>query len=305
MASAKHRSSPSQVLLLVILGILIVGLLAYRRREESDWWTGRRTLNVDGLRRKYILDVPSDLRPNSPLVMVFHGYTGSATEVRQQVGLTRLAQEHGFVVAYPDGTQDAKDSRFFQVGYAFHHDQEVDDVRFVRQLAAHLVQEFHLDERAVFATGFSNGGDFCYLLASQPKPFVRAVAPVAGTMMAAWGKELLPQARISVLAVNAKDDAITRWDGDLEHRDIWGPYFGVEAVVDFWVQGLALEQASTQQLTQNIRLRAWTTAVDDAEVSQYEFSKGGHSWPGHLGNEDVSTAQEIWRFFEKHLPKPP
>lgn len=304
MTNSKHRSSRSQVLMLVILGVLILGWFAYRRKEGSAWWSGRRTLTVDGRTRAYILDAPSDLQPNAPLVMVFHGYTGSATQVRQQVGLTRLSQEHGFVVAYPDGTRDAKGSSFFQVGYAFHKDQHVDDVNFARQLAAHLVQELKLDGCAVFATGFSNGGDMCYLLASQPEPFVRAVAPVGGTMMAEWGKEVFPQARISILSANAKDDMITRWDGDVENHDGWGAYLGTETVADSWVQGLALEKASTHQLTANIRLRASTTAVDDTEVRLYEFSEGGHNWPSHLGNADASTAEEIWQFFEKHRPKP-
>jgi polyhydroxybutyrate depolymerase len=61
--------------------------------------------------------------------------------------------------------KDEKNQRFFNVGYPFHQNEKVDDVKFARFLSARLVKDLGLDYNQVFATGMSNGADLCYLLA--------------------------------------------------------------------------------------------------------------------------------------------
>jgi polyhydroxybutyrate depolymerase len=148
----------------------------------------------------------------------------------------------------------------------------VDDVNFVRQLVGRLVSDLDLDPRAVFSTGMSNGGDMSFLLATQPEPFVHAIAPVAGTMMASWSKDFVPRARTSVLAVHGTNDKVTLWSGDMQNRDGWGAYLGVEAVTDLWVRGLALEKSETAEMPDGqddevtgVRLRRWSTDADATE----------------------------------------
>lgn len=115
--------------------------------------------------------------------MVFHGFTGSAKDVRDFTGFSKVSERHGFVAVYPQGARDSKGKSFFNVGDEFHRDQSVDDVRFARALAERLTRDLRLDSRARFATGFSNGGDMSFLLGTQREPFVAAIAPVGGTMM--------------------------------------------------------------------------------------------------------------------------
>jgi poly(3-hydroxybutyrate) depolymerase len=106
----------------------------------SVWKSGTHRLTVDGRDRVFILDVPSKLKRGAPLVMVFHGYTGSAKEIRQLTGFAKLTEHHGFVAVYPQGTRDSKGKSFFNVGYEFHRDQAVDDVQFARGLAERLTR---------------------------------------------------------------------------------------------------------------------------------------------------------------------
>jgi polyhydroxybutyrate depolymerase len=270
----------------------------------SVWKSGTHRLTLDGRDRLFILDVPSKLKHGAPLVMVFHGFTGSAKEIRRLTGFAKLTEQHGFVAVYPQGTRDSKGKSFFNVGYEFHRDQSVDDVRFVRGLAERLTRDLHLDPRAVFATGFSNGGDMSFLLGTQREPFVAAIAPVGGTMMASWAKSFRPSTRLSVLAVNARDDTTTLWDGDMNNRDGWGAYLGTEAVMDLWVKGLALERIERKSPSKSIQLNQWSTKTDTTEARLYAIESGGHRWPPTLGNESETTAETIWRFFERHRPTP-
>lgn len=258
------------------------------------------------------MEAPAELPPGAPLVLVFHGTGGSAKEVQRDCGFSPLVEKHGFVAIYPEATRETNPDNVqqFQVGYAFQRGRSVDDVAFVHQLVDRLVRDLKLDRRSVFATGMSNGGDMCYFLASQPEPIVRAIGPVAGTMMVSWGQNLKPKGRTSVLAVNSRDDDITLWDGDLQNKDGWGAYYGTEAVVDLWVRGLSLEPDKTADLTgghelrEGLTLRRWCSGHDDTEFRMYQFRAIGHTWPTHLGDERVSTAEEIWQFFDRHRPDP-
>jgi polyhydroxybutyrate depolymerase len=179
---------------------------------------------VDGLKRTFLLDLSDHWQREAALVMVFHGFTDNAENMRKEAGFTPLVAQYGFIAVYPQGTCDAKGNTYFSVGYAF-HDNKVNDVGFARQLAARLVADLHLDPRAVFATGMSNGGDMSYLLGCQPKPFVRAIAPVAGTMMTVWNKKPVGQTLLPVLAVHGTNDKTTLWASDPTNRDGWGAYF--------------------------------------------------------------------------------
>jgi polyhydroxybutyrate depolymerase len=279
------------------------------RRQDAPWSEGANEIVIDNLKRSFQLDLPESWREGVPLVLVFHGYTGSAKVSREESGFSSLAARYGFIAAHPQGTVDARGQTYFNVGYAF-HDEKVDDVSFTRKLVARLVSDLKLDARAVFVTGMSNGGDMGYLLGSQPQPFVRAIAPVAGCMMASWERKHIGIARIPVLAVHGTADKVTRWEGDPTNAGGWGAYLGVEETIRSWVNGLSLEAVVTTEITgpsakndQVIELRRWSTAKDDAEVRFYKCEGGGHRWPPHLGNAERTTAEEIWRFFEAHCPK--
>lgn len=293
-----------------VLLLATVAVLAGRDLLRADgssvvarnpaWKSGVHHLTVDGIDRTFVLDVPRTLRPGAPLVLIFHGFTGTAQSVRELAGFVPLVEKHGFVAVYPQGTKDSNGRPFFQVGYQFHRDQKVDDVRFVRELAGRLVKDLGLNERAVFATGFSNGGDMSFYLGAQREPFVAAIAPVAGTMMESWAREFRPAGRISVLAVNAKNDKTTLWDGDMQNRDGWGAYLGTEAVLDQWVKGLALSKVERADPLPGIQFTRWSSEADRAEVRFYQIGTGGHEWPGHLESPSVTTAETIWKFFELH-----
>lgn len=143
-----------------------------------------------------------------------------------------------------------------------------------------------------------------FLLGTQREPFVAAIAPVGGTMMLSWAKSFRPATRLSVLAVNARDDKTTLWDGDMDNRDGWGAYLGTEAVMDLWVKGLALERIERRSPSKSIQLNQWSTKTDTTEARLYAIESGGHRWPRTLGNESETTAETIWRFFERHRPEP-
>ena len=65
----------------------------------------RNTIRVGGEDRTYLTYVPASLPPQSALVIVLHGSGMDGARMRLCTGyeFDRLADQHGFVVLYPDG----------------------------------------------------------------------------------------------------------------------------------------------------------------------------------------------------------
>ena len=71
---------------------------------------------------------------------------------------------------------------------------------------------------------------------------MRAIAPVAGTMLCDWIKDFHYTSRPSILEIHGTHDPITLWNGDYENTEGWGAYRSQEDVIKFWASGLGLEK---------------------------------------------------------------
>jgi len=269
--------------------------------------SGTHTLEHDGIERSFRLQVPFDVAPGAPLIVVMHGYSSSAASIQHYSGWDALAEEHGLVVAYPQGSEDGWGNAYFEVGYDF-HDGQVDDVGFILALIDRVVEDQGLDADAVFATGMSNGGDMSYKLACEADHRVRAIAPIAGTMMASLAESCSPAAPVPVLEVHGTNDEITLWDGDPDNAHGWGAYLSTDDVMDHWVRHNALTAYAVEQLDDidprdgsTVRLHTWSNDARDTAVWLYEVEGGGHDWPGAWGNMDIHAAEVAWAFFATRL----
>lgn len=63
-------------------------------------------LNVVDKERHYNLHVPQGFKPGMPLVINFHGYNSTAEDEEEYTSTSILADEEGFIVAYPQAIHD-------------------------------------------------------------------------------------------------------------------------------------------------------------------------------------------------------
>ena len=260
----------------------------------------------DGQLRDYYLYIPDSAGENAPLVFVLHGYSGSAGGIMGYSGMNEVASENGFAVCYPQGLSDQSGYNFWNVGYAFHQNQTVDDVSFLSSLATYLQNEYSLDSQNTFSTGMSNGGDMSYMLACQANDVFRAIAPVAGCMM----EEIYntcDSSPVPVLEIHGTNDSVTLWNGDMENNDGWGAYYSIEDGIELWVEtngclsseNILIPNTSTNDGSYIINHR-YFNCNENAEVWLYEVVGGGHDWPGSNGNMDINASVEIWNFFNQY-----
>ena len=265
------------------------------------------TFNWDKLNREYLLYTPPGLEKNAPLVFVFHGYSGSAIDIMEYSGMNEVADEHGFAVCYPQGTEDDWGNRFFNVGYNFQNNIQVDDVSFVTALAEYLQDVYQFSNINTFSTGMSNGGDFSYLLACEASGAFRAIAPVAGTMMEEIYNNCNPAQSVPVFETHGTNDNVTYYDGDPENEDGWGVYLGIPSIIEYWVNQNNVSDLVIDTIADNapwdnsiIERHIYSNENSSNEVWLYKVIGGGHDWPGSWGgNMDVNISEEIWDFFSQ------
>lgn len=79
---------------------------AAAQQQPASLARGDHTLSIehDGRRRSYLLHVPATTGRPLPVVLAFHGGGGGAEGYKAYAGLDVLADRHGFIVAYPNGS---------------------------------------------------------------------------------------------------------------------------------------------------------------------------------------------------------
>ena len=319
-AMDKVSGSPKPTRLILFLLLATIASFVNAKGSATDLASGQYDIQSGALTRSYLLHVPKQLTHPAPLVIVMHGYTGSADSIMSYSGMNEVADEEGFVVVYPQGTVDQQGNAFFNVGYEFHADASVDDLQFIRDLVAHLQDELTLNPDKVFATGMSNGADMSYLLACQASDIFRAVAPIAGVMMKETFDTCSPSRPLPLFEVHGTNDEVSLFNGDMENSGGWGPYLDLPATIAFWVElnGLTLKQSSNllnsaaNDSSHIIFDRYWSETQDN-EVWFYRVVDGGHHWPGvqfdwwrnpmawwyfRNANQDIDTSRVVWSFFE-------
>jgi polyhydroxybutyrate depolymerase len=144
--------------------------LAAAERKVITW-------NVDGTKRQAIVYSPSKISGKAPLVFSFHGHGDTALNF-EGVGLQDAWPEA--VVVYPQGLASPRDGApGWQNEAGLDEDR---DLKLVDQAIVELHKTFPIDDSRIYATGFSNGARFSYLLwAVRPKVFA-AFGPVAGML---------------------------------------------------------------------------------------------------------------------------
>ena len=286
------------------LTILVIVLLFSHLITKAQFITFKH----DGIDRQYLYYEPTNLNENMPLVFVMHGFTGDANNMRDYSEMNQIADQYGFAVCYPRGTFDSNGNRFWNVGYAFHQTETINDVSFLTELAEYLQITHNLNPDYTFATGFSNGGEMCYMLACQAYETFKAVAPVAGMILQDILDECDGSLPIPLFEIHGSQDNVTPLSGDPNNNDGWGAYPSIPFTINYFSDKNECTTVVTETLP-NIDASDGSTIVSEKhldginnnQVWYYDVVGGGHDWPGAWGNMDTNASEEAWLFFQNHI----
>lgn len=287
-----------------LIFIFCLSIAACRNSARQDTLQ-KQYIEIDGKTREYIIYIPGRLQVKPPLVVALHGYTDNDSAFMNYTGLNRVAKKNGFAVCYPQGLIDSTGKTFWQVGYSFHRNEKVNDVRFISMLTEYLQKAYEFDPERTFVTGMSNGGDLCILLACKKPGIFKAAAPVVGCMMKVVYDSCSSSTPIPVFMINGTKDKTTWWAGDLDDDQHYGPYFPALATFDFFAGKNKCTVLTSDTLpdinksdSSYIIAKKYSGGFNGNQVWLYTVVGGGHNWTGKEGNMDLNASEEIWNFFK-------
>lgn len=195
--------------LLIGLTVAAPALAPAARSESAPLVT--RTWTVEGLERRALVHVPASASAvPTPVVFAFHGHGGSSALAARAFACHELWPEA--LVVYMQGvrtpgklTDPEGKKTGWQSSPGDHGDR---DLKFFDAVLSSLKRDYTVDDRRIYAAGFSHGGYFTYLLWACRGDVLAAVAPCAATTQAIR-LGLTPKPAMHVAGLG---DTLVKWE---------------------------------------------------------------------------------------------
>jgi polyhydroxybutyrate depolymerase len=281
--------------------VAVVETVTFQVRNASN-----RRLSSGGEEREYLLYVPSSYDPGrpTPLVISMHGAGGWPAQQRDISGWNAVADEEGFIVAYPSGL-GGRASRAWRMSRA---ESLAKDVRFISDLIDQVQRAYNVDPARIYANGLSAGGGMSFALSCTLSDRIAAVGTVAAARLLPWSW-CTDERPVPVMTFHGTADTAVPYDGGSSWvGDITFP--DVEEWVAGWARRNRCDPDAIQAVVAaDVTRREYTRCAEDAAVVLFTIHGGGHTWPGgqplpewFLGptSRSVDATRLMWAFFRDH-----
>jgi polyhydroxybutyrate depolymerase len=277
--------------------ILFFSLLSCNNKEiETSEETqiiglSHRSIIHDGIRRTFILYVPESYSEGTelPLMLNFHGFSGSAEAQMFSADMRPLAESENFILVYPQGALLSSGFPHWNPDpIGGNNKSDIDDIGFIEVIIDSLDEELNIDLSRVYASGYSNGGYLIYGLACRLSNKIAAVGSVAGTMLSSTLNNCAASAPIGVINIHGTADYDVPYNGTTGLKS-------ATDVVNFWKD---LNQSEIEEISENNGFNQYdyNDLNGDTYVRHFKIINGGHTWDDNIRYGGKSSSQIIWEF---------
>lgn len=255
--------------------------------------------------RPYRLIVPTSYSKDVavPIVMLLHGYGGSAQEIDQYYGFSAYAEYAGFLGVVPTGQMDSTGARNWNVSPV--HSAPF-DAAYLRGVISDVQAKYNVDAKRIFVIGFSAGANMAHRMGCEVSSKIAAFASVAGQVAKAPAS-CAPTEAVSAVEIHGDADEVIGYNGDV--RDPPSPAIPTaHETIGVW----ARNDVCTGALTATGVRRDLITDVDGAEtrIDAYEGCPAGigvELWTSEGGPHHPDVQRDwlsyVYGFLKAH-PKP-
>ncbi len=294
------------ILIIFAALLLLIGLAPLNGgqifRRSSDG------LISDGVKRKYLLYVPTSYDPTkpTPLVISLHGFKDYPARQMRKSGWNVLAEQEGFIVVYPLGSNVPPAWQLYN--YKDPAANPTVDIRFISHLIDHLEQKYDIDPARIYANGLSNGGGMSQALACVLSERIAAIGSVVGAYFYPLDT-CQPTRPVPMIAFHGTADKLVSYTGGPSERFDY-PF---PSIPEF-MEKLAHRNGCTttpmeQMINSKVRSTSYSGGAGGADVVLYTIAGGEHAWP--VGNRlprwlagnasvDINATRVMWEFFKTH-----
>jgi poly(hydroxyalkanoate) depolymerase family esterase len=281
-------------------------------------WLAKAHTNGSGT-HAYKLYIPSKYDGQSlPLVVMLHGCTQDPDDFAAGTRMNFLAEEVGFLVAYPAQASCANASKCWNWFKAEHQQWDKGEPSIIAGITREVMAEYHVDARRVYVAGLSAGGAMAAVMAVTYPDLYAAVGVHSG--LPAGCAQDLPSAFAAMqhggqpgqtgvgsavpLIVFHGDHDATVHPGNADH--LLRQWTAVEPVA-----ACGTGPGATVRQGQAVGGRAYTcelhhNARGQVVVERWTIHGAGHSWSGGSPNGSYTdptgpdASREMVRFFQEH-----
>ncbi len=247
--------------------------------------------NPGGLEAR--VHIPTGLLPRSPLVVVLHGCTQTASTYDHGSGWSRLADDYGFAALFPQQTRSNNANTCFNWFVPGDIERDRGEAASIRQMIETAATRYDIDRSRIFITGLSAGGAMAnVMLATYPEVFAggaiiaglpygtASTVPEAFDRMRGHG---VPDAKtLQSLLRNASSHmgpwpTISVWQGT---RDATVLPSNAVSVVDQWrgVHGVEQKADLVDMVDGHIR-QVWKSSDGRDVIEHFSINAMGHGTP--------------------------
>ena len=273
-------------------------------------------IEYDDLERCWLLLVPPILNESvpAPLLVDMHGNGDDMYQQRWTSDFANISMEQGFVVAYPQGHNNAwnQGSSLIPCSDELRCSEE-DDVGFILQMLDTIVQNHSIDQSRVYVTGWSNGCGMTQRLAVQASEVFAASGCMAMYLFAEVPSDYNP---IPFIEVHGILDEIVLYATTAPAAPVFGPEKGAIQNLETWAdlngcQGSIPEVIVSED---DYDIRGYTDCENETQVmlvslffaahNPYEHddpvADPGRGWANPTG---VPSSTIVWEFVSQFSKK--
>ncbi|MCX6523040.1 MAG: prolyl oligopeptidase family serine peptidase [Actinobacteria bacterium] len=239
----------------------------------------------------------------APLVVVLHGYSGTADVQQQYFRFQDEAAARGAILAYPDGTTNQRDLQFWNATEACCNffGADVDDVAYLSAVVDHVRSLHAVDPQRIYLAGHSNGGFMSYRVACERADLFAAVVSLAGATYVD-PDDCAPSEPVSIAQVHGTLDEVIAYDGgDIIGNEYpsaavtaatWAAYNGCDTAIEPGGEAIDLDQDLADAETTVARFGGCPT---DGAVELWTIADGRH-----IPQLTDGFAAAVFDFFDAH-----
>jgi poly(hydroxyalkanoate) depolymerase family esterase len=264
-----------------------------------------------GGERPYLLYVPTGCTGGPvPLVVMLHGGTQSAAEFATATRMNELAEQHSFLVAWPEQITSANPGRYWNWFQPGDQRRGSGEPSMIAGITARVLAEYPADPGRVYVAGFSAGAAMAAVMAASHADIYAAVGVHSGlpyraaqdmvsafTAMRRGPRRAQPLPRaVPVITFHGAADSVVN------------PVNAAKVIEQFTSAGTPAARTTTAGQAPGGRSYIRTEVRRDGQpiAEQWTVHGTGHAWSGgaeggsYTDPAGPDAAREMVRFFTEH-----